>query len=82
MNTDPIEHHYKMSKEASAALMLHKMRRERIATACLQGILACFRGHPREVNSAPERAEIAIKHADALIQMLDVEEEDGQGGVK
>ena len=47
-------------------------RRERIATAALQGLLA----NPSQDTFPPDTARIAIKYADALIAELD--KEDGQ----
>lgn len=48
-------------------------RRERIATAVLQGILA---GLPDDALYLPERSAInALRHADALIAALDKEDE-------
>jgi hypothetical protein len=44
-------------------------RRERIATACLAGLIAC----PRIEGNSPELVEAAISFADALIARLDKE---------
>ena len=45
-------------------------RRERIATAALQGLLA----NPSQDTFPPDTARIAIKYADALIAELDKED--------
>ena len=44
-------------------------RRERIATACLAGLIAC----PRIEGNSPELVEAALSFADALIARLDKE---------
>lgn len=49
---------------------LHKSRRERIATAALQGLLACPDGH-NTATPAAKYAAAACKCADALIAVLD-----------
>ena len=51
------------------AKQLRAERRERIATAALQGLLS---NHRRE-GSISEAAEISVKYADALIAELDRE---------
>jgi hypothetical protein len=44
-------------------------RRERIATACLAGLIAC----PKVEGNSPELSEAALSFADALIARLDRE---------
>ena len=44
-------------------------RRERIATACLVGLIAC----PSVQGNSPELCDAAISFADALIARLDAE---------
>lgn len=44
-------------------------RRERIATACLAGLIAC----PRIEGNSPELVEAALSFTDALIARLDKE---------
>lgn len=54
---------------AAEITRLRDDRRERIATACLAGLIAC----PRIEGNSPELVEAALSFADALIARLDKE---------
>lgn len=61
-----------MSKEWNATVLANRKRRERIATAAMQGILA--NGLDSGVTCDSQLAEWSVAAADALIAELDKEE--------
>ena len=64
------ERRERIANERLASERLRADRRERIATACLAGLIAC----PRIEGNSPELVEAAISFADALIARLDKED--------
>lgn len=67
MNDDLEQRQILRAERLAAAAAVYRDRRERIATAALQGMLA----DPVRDCSAKDLAKYALQHADALIEELD-----------
>lgn len=69
MNDELKQRQILQAERFAAQAAAYRDRRERIATACLAGLL----GYPSRGGSPKDFAEYAVWHADALIEELDKE---------